>query len=57
LYSKAELEGKVVIAVTNFPSKQIGPFRSECLVTGFVREDGVVLAVPERDVEPGARSV
>lgn len=56
LYSKEELLGKRVLAVINFPPKQIGPFVSECLVTGFHREDGaVVLAIPDGVVPNGAR--
>jgi tRNA-binding protein len=56
LYGKEDLIGKRVVAVVNFPPKQIGPIRSECLVTGFHREDGaVVLAVPDGDVPNGAR--
>jgi tRNA-binding protein len=56
LYGKEELMGRQVIAVINFPPKQIGPMMSECLVTGLYRDDGsVVLAVPEREVPNGAR--
>lgn len=56
LYSRDELVGRQVVAVVNFPPKQIGPVRSECLVTGFHREDGaVVLARPDSDVPNGAR--
>ncbi len=56
LYGKEELVGKQVIGVVNFPAKQIGPVRSECLVTGFVRDDGaVVLAVPDTPVENGLK--
>lgn len=56
VYSTAELLGKQVLGVLNFPPKQVGPFRSEFLLAGFYREDGaVVLAVPEREVQNGAR--
>ena len=56
LYEPRDLVGRQVLAVVNFPPKQIGPMRSECLVTGFYREDGaVVLAVPERLVPDGAK--
>lgn len=56
LYTKDELLGRQVVGVVNFPPKQIGPFMSECLVTGFCREDGaVVLAVPDKPVPNGAK--
>lgn len=56
LYSDKELVGKQVLGVVNFPPKQIGPFMSECLVTGFVQADGsVVLAVPDKPVANGLR--
>lgn len=56
LYDIDELVGRQVVAVTNFPPKQIGPVRSEVLVCGFYRDDGaVVLAVPEREVVNGLR--
>lgn len=56
LYKKQDLIGKKVMAVTNFPPKQIGPIMSECLVTGFHREDGaVVLATPDLNVPNGTR--
>jgi tRNA-binding protein len=56
LYKVDELPGKQVIAVVNFPVKQIGPFLSECLVTGFVQEDGsVILAVPDKPAVNGQR--
>jgi len=56
LYEPEELVGRQVLAVINFPPKQIGPFLSECLVTGFVQADGsVVLAVPDRPVADGSR--
>jgi tRNA-binding protein len=56
LYAKEDLLGKQIIGVVNFPPKQIGPIRSEFLLTGFYREDGaVVLAIPEREVPTGAK--
>lgn len=56
LYSKEELLGRQVIAVVNFPPKQIGHFMSECLVTGFYNPEGqVILAVPEKQVENGRK--
>ena len=56
LYSKEELLGRQIVGVVNFPPKQIGPVRSEFLLAGFYRDDGaVVLAVPEREVQNGAK--
>ena len=56
IYSCELLVGKQILGVVNFPPKRIGPFVSECLVTGFYRDDGaVVLAVPDSSVENGAR--
>lgn len=56
LYAAEDLMGRQVVGVVNFPPRQIGPFRSEFLVTGFVQADGsVVLAVPERPVANGVR--
>lgn len=56
LYSKEDLVGRQVIGVVNFPVKQIGPWRSEVLVTGFHDAEGrVVLALPERPVPNGAK--
>lgn len=56
LYRPEELVGRHVVAVVNFPRKQIGPLMSECLVTGFHNERGeVVLCVPDGDVPLGTR--
>lgn len=58
LYAKEDLIGRQVIGVVNFPPRQIGPFRSEVLVTGFYDEQGrVVLAMPQRPVPNGAKLV
>lgn len=55
-YSREELEGSLVVAVVNFPPKQIGPFISEVLVLGALDDDlGVVLLRPDRDAAPGDR--
>lgn len=54
LYNVDDLVGKQIIAVVNFPPKQIGSFMSECLVTGIVGdEQGVVLLQTERSVVNG----
>lgn len=56
LYSKEDLLGRQIVGVVNFPPKQIGPIRSEFLLTGFYRaDDAVVLAIPEREVPNGAK--
>jgi tRNA-binding protein len=56
LYRSEELLGRLVVAVVNFPKKQIGPLMSECLVTGFHDENGnVALCVPDREVPLGTR--
>jgi tRNA-binding protein len=56
LYTKRELLGKQVLAVVNFPPKQIGPIMSECLVTGLHRPDGsVVLATVDMELPNGSR--
>ena len=55
-YRCDDLIGRLVVAVVNFPPKQIGPVRSECLVTGFHDADGAVaLCVPDRDVPLGTK--
>ena len=54
-YERGELEDSLVVAVVNFPPKQIGPFVSECLVLGALDERGVILLRPDREVEPGDR--
>ena len=55
LYSKEDLIGKQIMVVANLSPKKIGSFTSECLVTGFYRDNNdVVLAVPEKKVENGS---
>lgn len=56
LYKPEDLVGRLVVAVVNFPRKQIGPLMSECLVTGFHDESGnVALCVPDKHVPLGTR--
>ena len=56
LYSRKKLKNAQVIAVVNFPPKQIGPFISECLVMGVYNEtDEVVLIQPQRETQNGAK--
>ncbi len=55
-YQAENLIGKQVSAVVNFPKKQIGPMMSECLVTGFIQDNGsVILAVPDKPAKNGSR--
>ncbi len=55
LYRPDDLLGRQIVGVINFAEKQIGPFRSQFLLTGFPTEDGVVLAALERPVPNGTR--
>ena len=55
-YALEDLPGRMVMAVVNFPPRQIGKFMSEVLVLGVPDDAGeVVLLIPEQDVTPGAR--
>jgi tRNA-binding protein len=55
-YTKEELVGELILAVVNFPPKQIGPFRSEVLVLGVPdEEENVVLLTPDKAVPIGGR--
>ncbi|HZP35640.1 MAG TPA: tRNA-binding protein [Methylomirabilota bacterium] len=55
-YAPADLVGRLVVAVVNFPPKRIGPFLSEVLVLGAYGDGGeVILLRPDFDVAPGAR--
>jgi tRNA-binding protein len=55
LYRADELVGRQIVGVINFPEKQIGPFRSQFLLTGFHTDDGVVITAIERTVPNGTR--
>ena len=53
-YSKEDLLNRQIVAIVNFPKKQIGKFMSECLVLGAVEREGdVVLLIPDFKVENG----
>ena len=55
-YTREELEGRLVVAVVNFPPRQIGPFMSEVLTLGVPDEDGnVILLHPDAEVPLGGR--
>ena len=53
LYAPAELAGKQVVAVVNFPPRQVADFISDVLVLGAYNEDGVILLVPDRAAKNG----
>lgn len=56
LYQREELIGKQIIAIVNFPPKQIANFMSECLVLGIYNEnDEVVLLIPDKKTENGCK--
>jgi tRNA-binding protein len=55
-YARQELEGRLVVAVVNFPPRQIGPFMSEVLCLGASDEDGrIILLEPRSGVPIGSR--
>lgn len=55
LYAPEDLVGRQIVGVLNFPPKQVGPFISEFLLTGFHTDDGLVVTAVERPVPDGAR--
>ncbi|QNK00969.1 tRNA-binding protein [Dyella telluris] len=55
LYQAEDLIGRQIVGIINFPEKQIGPFRSQFLLTGFPTDEGVVLTAVERPVPNGTR--
>ncbi|WP_313375185.1 tRNA-binding protein [Chishuiella sp.] len=55
LYSKEDLIYKQIVAIVNFPKKQIANFMSECLVMGAYNNNDVILLNPERKVENGSK--
>ncbi len=55
LYAPDELIGRQIVGVINFPEKQIGPFQSQFLLTGFPTDEGVVVTAIERPVPNGTR--
>jgi tRNA-binding protein len=55
-YTREQLEGRLIVAVVNFPPRQIGPVRSEVLTLGALNEAGqVILLAPDSEVPLGAR--
>lgn len=55
LYQPEDLLGRQIVGVINFAEKQIGPFRSQFLLTGFHTDQGVVISTLERQVPNGTR--
>lgn len=55
LYQPQDLIGRQIVGVINFPEKQIGPLRSQFLLTGFPTDAGVVITTIERPVPDGTR--
>ena len=55
LYALDDLVGRQIVGVVNFPEKQVGPFRSQFLLTGFTTDQGVVITTLERPVPNGTR--
>jgi tRNA-binding protein len=55
LYTREELLGRLVLAVVNFPPRQIGPMMSEVLTLGVPGAGGTILVQPDRDVPLGSR--
>ncbi len=55
LYAPEDLVDRQIVAIINFPPKQIGSFISECLVLGIYGQDGVILLSPERKAANGAK--
>jgi tRNA-binding protein len=57
LYRPEDLVGRQIVGIVNFPPKQVGPFLSEFLLTGFQTDAGIVITTIERPVPNGARLV
>ena len=55
LYASDDLVGRQIVGVVNFPEKQVGPFRSQFLLTRFTTDQGVVITTLERPVPNGTR--
>jgi tRNA-binding protein len=55
VYQPGDLVGRQIVGVINFPEKQIGPVRSQFLLTGFHTDEGVVITTVERPVPNGTR--